>query len=265
MTHTEIEELLGAFALDAVEQDEADEIVRHLDDCPRCRAEVVAHREVAGKLGNTGTEAPSGLWDKIAETIAHDTPALGEHPGPAFLREKRADGRAAAPGTVVPIFTKTRNRRRAVLAGVVTVAAAAVVVLAVSVGTLRTQVQNLQRALGRTGLSAAVAQAAIGPHRTIQLTSDAHLPDATVIVGPTGSAYWVSSSLRSLPAGRTYQIWGLNSGRIVSLGLVGPDPHHYAGFRLEASVRTLMVTAEPEGGAPAPTGPVLAKGSVPAG
>ena len=38
--HPEVQELLGAFALDALEPDEADAVDLHLRDCPRCRAEV---------------------------------------------------------------------------------------------------------------------------------------------------------------------------------------------------------------------------------
>ena len=58
MTHAEIAELLGAYALDAVSPDEAAEIEEHLAECPRCRAEVSAHREVAGVLGNLSGTAP---------------------------------------------------------------------------------------------------------------------------------------------------------------------------------------------------------------
>ena len=70
MTHDEITELLGAYALDAVSPEEAAEIEQHLTECPRCRAEVTAHREVAGVLGNLGGSAPAGLWSRIADELA---------------------------------------------------------------------------------------------------------------------------------------------------------------------------------------------------
>jgi anti-sigma factor RsiW len=91
MTHAELSELLGAYALDAVSPEEATEIEEHLAECPRCRAELTAHREVAGVLGNFGGTAPAGLWDRIADELAigsagslpaeppsaPETPALG--------------------------------------------------------------------------------------------------------------------------------------------------------------------------------------------
>ncbi len=73
LTHEQIEELLGAYCLDAVDADERDAIEAHLPECPRCRAEVAELREVAALLANNNTEAPEGLWDRIAEAI-DDTP-----------------------------------------------------------------------------------------------------------------------------------------------------------------------------------------------
>ncbi len=66
MDHAEIQELLGAYALDAVEPDEAAQIERHLAGCPQCAAEVASYREVAGLLGSAEGLAPPGLWDRIA-------------------------------------------------------------------------------------------------------------------------------------------------------------------------------------------------------
>ena len=66
LAHEDIQELLGAYALHAVDPDEAEVVERHLEGCPRCRAEVEGHREVATLIGNSGGDAPDGLWDRIA-------------------------------------------------------------------------------------------------------------------------------------------------------------------------------------------------------
>ena len=63
LSHSELEELLGAYALDAVDGDERDAVELHLRECPRCRAEVADHREVAAALAQTGGPAPDGVWD----------------------------------------------------------------------------------------------------------------------------------------------------------------------------------------------------------
>ena len=58
LSHAELEELLGAYALDAVDGEERELVELHLLDCPRCRAEVAEHRAVASFLGSAGVLGP---------------------------------------------------------------------------------------------------------------------------------------------------------------------------------------------------------------
>ena len=67
-------ELLGAYALDAVEPDETDHVTRHIGECPRCASEVAAHRDTIGLLANMGGSAPAGLWDGIARRMTLGSP-----------------------------------------------------------------------------------------------------------------------------------------------------------------------------------------------
>ncbi len=225
MIHEEIEELLGAYALHATEPEEDREIEAHLAGCPRCRAEVQAHLEVAAMLGSSTSEVPAGLWEKIAASVG----------------EIQTPGTAGKLSVVPPMgtapFSAARASRRwqaAVWGTVVAVAAAVIAVLGVEVSHLDQQVRSLRTAVGQYGLTGAAAQVALGPHRTIVLTAD-KAEVAKVVVAPSGTAFWVSSSLRELPSSETYQLWGLARGNIVSLGLVGPDPHSVAPFRIEAT------------------------------
>lgn len=109
VTHEEIEEMLGAYALDAVSPEERDEIERHLRECPRCQQEVTAHLQVAGVLGSLGGSAPAGLWDRIAGELAigsggpveiGDVPRMPRVSGAADLADPRdlsgASGSASA-------------------------------------------------------------------------------------------------------------------------------------------------------------------------
>ncbi|MGH9152889.1 MAG: zf-HC2 domain-containing protein, partial [Acidimicrobiales bacterium] len=80
LTHHEIEELLGAYALDAVPPEEAEAVGLHLSGCPRCRAEVAEHRETAAVLAYAGSPAPPQLWDRIAADLAAEDAA----PAPAL-------------------------------------------------------------------------------------------------------------------------------------------------------------------------------------
>lgn len=256
MTHAEIEELLGAYALDAVEPHEAEETEKHLEERPRCRAEVQSYEETAALIANAGAEAPPGLWDKIADAIADSPPSREVVPPSPLL--------GGLPESTPDSAARKRARLSwaAPLGVVAAAAAAALIVLGVQVGDLHGQVHRLNTAIDRSGLSAAVAEAAVAPHRTIHLTTADHLPAVTIIVTPGGTAYWVSSSLRDLSSSGTYQLWGLSHGKLVSLALVSPDPHSYASFRIEPQISKVLVTAEPAGGVPAPTAPPLAESAI---
>ena len=72
----EIEELIGAYALDAVEPDERAAIEAHLAECPRCRAELAEHLEAASYLSYTGAPAPERLWGRIAAALEEPPPAM---------------------------------------------------------------------------------------------------------------------------------------------------------------------------------------------
>jgi anti-sigma factor RsiW len=254
MMHEEIEELLGAYALDATEQAERAQVEAHLAECPRCRAEVAAHLEMAALLGSAATEAPPGLWDKIASSIAEDNRGPVSEP-PAPVLALRVGGRAprSAP----------KRRRAVVWSAVATLAAAVMALLGVEVAQLHGQVGRLHKELSIAGLTLSANQLDAGPHHTVRLVSTDRQPAATVIVARSGAAYWLWSSLHTLPTSQTYQLWGLSHGKPVSLALVGAHPNAVDFFKLEPDVTELLVTAEPEGGTPGPTTAVLAEGAVP--
>ena len=79
MSHDEASDLLAVFALDAVDRDEHEQIEAHLAQCPRCRAELAAHRDVAAALGNSVEPLPEGLWSSIESRLP---PRPDEEPPP---------------------------------------------------------------------------------------------------------------------------------------------------------------------------------------
>jgi anti-sigma factor RsiW len=259
MNHDEVEELLGAFALDAVDADQARAIEVHLADCPRCRAEVQAHRETVALIAGSGGDVPPDLWDRVAAAVRSGgsaaTGAVSADDG--WHEQSRYASRRGASRLLVRV-----GARRGVALAAIAAAIAAIVVLSVQIAGLDSRIDRLNSALGRSGLSGVVAQVALAPHTTVNLDSTRGTRVATVIVSKQGAAYWVGSSLRTLASSKTYQIWGLAHGRAVSLGLVGANPRRYAAFRVERGTREMMVTIEPEGGASVPTLPVVASGGV---
>jgi len=197
-SHDEIQELLGAYALDAVDPDERSEVEDHLRDCARCRAEVADHRETAAFLAHGGTNAPAALWDRIASSI--DAP------------------------NVVPIapklgFGARRARNRWPQAAALVGAAAAVII-----GFLVVQVREQDRRIDRIQAASDPFEQAMDERgaRVAHLTAgDTELP---VVLTSDGKALLQASALPALGDGRTYQLWGQSGDDLVSVAVLGRDP-----------------------------------------
>ena len=238
MTHEELQELLGAYALDAVEPDEAVLIETHLQECPRCRAELSELREVAGLLGQTGSDAPAGVWDRIVASLAEVPPPLRLE----VQRERHA----------------VRSRSRTFAAAVAAVAAAVLVVLGISVVNLRSHVDDLEHSRS-TDVAAAAQEAIAAPDARIAHLSGAGGLAAAAVVRANGQGYFIAGGLPQL-SHRIYQLWGASeSGQVSSLGTV-PGPGVYA-FTTDASIRVVMVTEE-DAPVPAPTSAPIVTGTL---
>lgn len=235
LSHAEIEELLGAYALDAVEADEAAIIESHLESCPRCAAEVVEHREVAAMLAHTGVTAPEGVWDRIAGTLSDTPPALSLDRARVGRRLATVEGGAGGPG---------RWSTWALRAG-----GAALAVAAVLIGVLAVRVRDLDDQIDRIdGVDLAVKQALADPQAdVVDLAAADGSVGMRVVVRPDGPDYVVASDLPALADDRTYQLWGDVDGRLVSLGILGADPD-VVPFETSGAVQALAVTDEVAGG-----------------
>jgi hypothetical protein len=230
LSHEELQELTGAYALDAVEPDEREAMELHLLECPRCRAEVAEYREVAAFLAHNGHTAPEGLWDRIAG-------ALEEAPPPLDL----------AP--VVPLPPRRSTGLRIVAA----VAAAAAVVAAF----LGVKVVDLDNKLDRFESEDALARAAFNAQqdpqrRTIELADADGNERAELVLLPDGNGYVVSDKLDRLSPDRTWQLWAIVDGNAISMGVLGRDPG-IAAFRAVGEPSAFALSNEVSGGATQPT------------
>jgi anti-sigma factor RsiW len=269
LDHDEVQELLGAYALDAVDDDERRDIEGHLESCPRCRGELDAYREVAAAIGNcaprTG-DPPGHLWDRVASNLRASRHGREEGtPDAELLRELRGKlarpERSTPPASVTPIHAERNAQRRRRQLGAL--AAAALVIIAglgIELARLQNQVNQAQSALAGRGIQGAVVATLDNPlHRGATLrTGDGR--DVAQVVALDGHGYLLASDLVTLPGDRTYQLWGLISGQPVSLGLLGGRPGTVAFSFGSAHPSKIMITVEPSGGVTTPTQAPLAQG-----
>ena len=229
MSHDEIVELLGAYALDAVDPDEAAIIESHLSGCPRCRDEVAHHREVAAALAFAGATAPEGLWQRIASSLEAESPPGGL-------------------GRLYP-FRPTRRHWPTRMAGALGAAAAvAILVLGLQVHSENQRLNQVISALPNERLQQVAQAALLDPAATkIHLQSDDHQMFIDAVVLRDGTGYLVANDLPTLVTNRSYQLWGVLSDRKISLGVLGTRPSVVA-FRASAPIVALAVTDEVQGG-----------------
>lgn len=251
VTHEQISELLAPYALDAVVGDECQDVEGHLETCPRCRSELDAYREVAGALGNTVTPLPEGLWLSIERGLSHseDEPP----PMPRLFIE--------------PVGVRRRRRRVstrggfAVVGSILGAAAAAAAILGFGLIRANNEVSRLQAAPPSQASNVVSALETPG-HKVITLQNGNALTLAQFVLA-SGRGYLVSSTLPTLVAAETYQLWGVVSGQPISLGLLGRSPSNSIFTLAGSAVPTeLRITVEPSGGSVVPSGAVVASGLV---
>lgn len=224
--------LVGALALDAIDDAERALVEQHLAACEACRDELVGFTETAAALGGAVAAAPP---DRLRAAVLASVATTRQDP-PTLAARRATVGRAP-------------NRRLVVALAAALVALAAMAVVIVR---LLDEVDDL----GRVEEIATAADA-----ETVVLAGD--VPGTVRVTWSEEEAALlvVADGLPAVPEGRTYQLW--------LIGPAGPSPS--VTFRPDADgavevvaegpvgdAQVVGITEEPAGGSPAPTGDVLA-------
>ncbi len=229
--HTYFEDLLPGYALGSLEAGEDFQLAEHLGDCPDCRTELVAYRNIVMELPQAMVEVdpPPELKEKI---IARARGAGSNDPRESNL----------------PLWqsTKTIFHRLPSLA-------VASLLLIIVLG------------LSNLALLARQAQTSIADRSNLQriyLTGTEYSPDATglFVISREGEyGTLIVDDLPELDSYQQYQLWLIRNGERSSGGVfsVGDDGY---GSLVVASDQALVlydsfgITIEPTGGSPEPSG-----------
>jgi len=222
-----IHELTAGYALDALDPDERYAYEAHLPGCERCQQELAS------------------FWE-TTEALA--VAASGPEPSPELRERILADVHAEPPQVVVPL-----EPRRRILVSVLAAAAAIAAVVALGIGLWAS---NLSNQLDDTRVALehqrAVTDVLVDPKaRTVPLKAG----DGRLVVDREGHAVLVVHGLDPAPAGKTYEVWIVESQTPVSAGLFpGRDGADVVG--VDGPVgrgNVVAVTVEKAGGVDAPT------------
>jgi hypothetical protein len=238
LSHVEVVDLLGAYALDALEPAELQAVDRHVQSCQACLAEVADHREVAGLLTPGWSKPPAGLWEKIAASLEEVPPPLNLAPVIAMKPS--------------PTRTLETSRRRSIGAGIAAMVAIAAVAmigfLGMRVADDRGRLQDYARGAHADQLTQSMNAALADPGaRKVDLISTDGSRNAQAVVLPDGTGYLVRSNLPALAKERTYQLWALVGTSRISVGVLGPQVN-VVPFKIGTGVLALAITDETAGG-----------------
>lgn len=227
--HDDIDELLGAYALDAVSTEEKKLVEDHVRTCPRCRAEVEEHRETASTLARIQAP-PEGIWDQIVASMESAPPDLN----------------------LAPVASARRQN-------LFRLGAAAGVAAALIAAFLGYRVIELDRRLNAFATDQALEHAAMraqtdpkSEHVQLQSTEQSAVV-GNLALEPDGDGYLVVNELQELSSGYVYQLWSLrrrpdDDVLKISLALLGTNPR-VAAFRASAPVDGFAITEESGAGA----------------
>ena len=239
--NADVHALAGAYALDALPEDERAFFERHLAACDACRAEVAELTETAAKLGGgAAMTPPPDLRERIlaAADVTRQLPPEAE------------------PETSVVQGPWQRVRSRALLP----VAACLVLVvigLSATVLNLRSQLED-----ARTGPDAAVTAVLGAPDlETVELDMGDGGPGRFLFSASEDEGVLVVHGMPDVGSDETYELWLMHDGVAVAAGLFRPNDTGAAIAAVDGIVRgaeLVAVTIEPAGGSQRPTGEILA-------
>lgn len=250
-----IEELLPFYAMDALTDEERDQVEAYLSAHPEARAEV-------DEMKTTASGLPLGV------TPVEPSPRTKK----ALMARVAVDGgvgntKASQPSRRVTRFESIFQK---LSFGAAVAAILWAVVLNVQMAKLQAQVSQLNDALVAQSnslqeINSKISQPSASPVITVSLSGTDVRPDAhgELIANPnSNSAVLVIAGLGQLEAGKTYQVWLIDGGGPQSAGLLTVDANGQGVLIVTSdltigSFQALGISVEPDGGSKQPTGEIV--------
>jgi anti-sigma-K factor RskA len=241
LTPEELRELLGVYALGAVDDDEREQIEAFVLDDLDGRAELHRLEHAVAWISHASPRPSEATWHALEAEMEQDLAleAVGE---PASETEAEPE----APGTVVSMATfaseqRTPNRPSSRPSNTwrrfVAVAAAVVIVVGTAIG-----------------IGSVILRDSGAPARNVAMRAPDGRTAVVVHVGSDGTGEIRTASLPEPAPGHIYQLWSQPSATspMRSIGLLGRSPRGHT-FHIPSHADRLAISEEPAGGSPEPT------------
>lgn len=226
----DVHTLTGAYALDALPEDERREFRQHLAECAACRREVAELRATAARLGSAVAERPPArLRQQVLDAVDQ-------------TRQERPEADVVQMPARAPWYQRALAPAAAVLAIMV-------IGLSVVLGNVNARLDDLE------STNTAVTELLTADQLTVREIDTAE-GNARVVAAPSrGEAAFLASGMEPVPEDRTYQLWLLDDGEATGAGLFRPgeDGQVVALLTGAQAADAVAVTVEPASGSPQPT------------
>ncbi len=243
-------DLIAAYAIHAVDDDERDFVEAHLDDDPSYRAALGRFLNTAASL-TVDAPVPAGTWDALL-TRTRANAVAGADTAPSLSHADQLGEVTPEVAKVITLDAARASRRARLRIAVGAAAASAVIAVPLT----------LQFAGGNAPSLAALATKASSQRgsRTLSLKNEAGSTLADVVVTADGRGYLRRDTLPPLPKGQAYQLWAITGATPVSAGVLGRDPSVLA-FTVDAPTTAIALSVEPTAGSMQPTTTPIAVGT----
>lgn len=249
-THEPFETLAAVYAVGALDGDDLAQFEAHLPGCPACQAAVrEAHDTLARAVMSAPPQIPPPAVREALVSRVGRARASGRRGWLAWAAATAVAAGAAAAFTGA--YVAVRYEARLGLMARETTAVKER--LARNEAALREQV-----ALYRGAVELLRDPAT----RVVELRGQGPSPAASgrMIWNDAGGGHLFVTGLPPAPAGKTYELWTIAGKTPRPAGLFAVDAGGRGAHRVEAAAgpaQVFAVTLEPEGGTPAPTGPIV--------
>jgi anti-sigma-K factor RskA len=236
---THVTELLSAYALGCLDQEDEVLVSEHLATCPACRAELGSYQAVVDRLAWAAPDAvpPARLKQRLLQRVGATPPLTLPEPRLPWWEQLAGLWRRVAPAW-----------------GVVSL----VLILALAAALLLSGRPVDESATGPGGL------------RVVALTGTAAAPGSTgtIVISADGEyGTLVVDGLAPLGEAQQYQLWLIRDGARASGGVFSVSPTGYGALWISSpeplsTYPSFGITIEPAGGSPGPTGDKVLGGSL---
>ncbi len=231
-------DLLPAYVLTALSDEETLQVASHIEACPACRAELIELQQVADDLPLAVKQSapPPRVKTSLMQAI-----------------------HARAAGVEVPARPATSRRvADALRIALPIVAIAVLIVLAIGNISLWRQLHQVSSRLSNNFQVVALANTTTSPGAMGELVMNGTGQYGTLVV----------DKLTALDSTKQYQVWLIRDGQRTSGGVFSVNPDGYASLEILApaplvSYDSIGISIEPFGGSSSPTGARVLDGPIP--